>query len=176
MKRQLYWAAAIAVAGLTAACGGAASSSSAPGPSEEGSPNSGSPRRSGNALADRVAASCGISQPPGDGDRVSAGPGSPPPDGGDGGSLEWTEGGDDPGLSTDGPVTGSAGTLIGQLDSLQGSCPSLRLTFGAKTVTTDAETSFAGVSCQSIKRTDRIGAVGTNQADGTLAASCVTRL
>jgi hypothetical protein len=41
------------------------------------------------------------------------------------------------------------------------------------TVRTSAATSFAR-SCGSIKPNDRIGVVGTNQADGTLAASCVS--
>jgi hypothetical protein len=177
MERKFYLATAIAVAAVTAACS-SASPSSVAGPSENGRPNSGRSGTSGNASADQVAASCGISEQPGNPGAVVVGPvgpdGTTPTGGANGGTLEWTDGGDGPGLSTDGPVTGSQGVIIGPLDNLQGSCPSLKLTIGTTTVTTDVKTSFAGVSCQSIKRSDRIGAAGVNQADRTLAASCVT--
>jgi hypothetical protein len=59
---------------------------------------------------------------------------------------------------------------------VSGGCPSLTLTLGGMTVTTNTTTSFAGLSCGSIKSSDRVGAVGTTQADGSVAASCVAGL
>jgi hypothetical protein len=67
-------------------------------------------------------------------------------------------------------------SLAGAVGSVAGSCPSLTLQFGPTTVTTGASTTFAGVACGSIKRNDRLGVVGTTQAGGAVAASCITGL
>jgi hypothetical protein len=53
----------------------------------------------------------------------------------------------------------------------------VEVALGARiTVTTGASTTFAGVACGSIKRNDRLGVVGTTQAGGAVAASCITGL
>jgi hypothetical protein len=79
-------------------------------------------------------------------------------------------------MKTGDPVPGADGILVGQVGNVQGSCPSLTLTVGTMSVRTTGATSFPGASCGSIKRNDRIGAVGVTQADGSVAATCITGL
>src|SRR5262249_49590819 len=120
-----------------------------------------------------VAAACGLSQ--GDGGTVISNPGGdplPPPPPPTTGEV----GGGPSGLTPPGPApVGADLVLVGQVASVAGSCPGLTLALGMTTVRTSAATSFPSGSCSSIRANDRIGAVGVNQADGTIAASCVTR-
>jgi hypothetical protein len=104
-------------------------------------------------------------------------PGAPPPPPITGGQSDGpvTSGPGDAGTHGT-PAEGAQVVLVGQVDSVAGSCPSLTLTMGGVTVRTDATTSFSGAACDSIRGSDRIGAFGTNQADGSVAASCVAGL
>jgi len=172
MNKLILWAAAIAVACAATACSDSVNSPSVPSSGQSGNSNP----NSSNAATDaavraQLASACGLSQ---DGDgTISHGPGAPT--GGDGGPSTSTGNEDGPGLTPGGPApAGAQAVLAGQVSAVAGSCPALTLTLNATSVRTSAATSYPGGSCDSIRRSNRIGAVGTVQADGAVAASCVT--
>jgi hypothetical protein len=168
MRKQIPWMATIAVAAVTAACEGQAPTS----PSASAPVNS--PNQAATPSAEQTAAACGMSVQ--DGVVTIGVPGAPAP-GMPGSDTPRTETGVGEGPSlTPGPGPGAHVSLGGTVGTVAGSCPSLTLTFGATTVTTDSSTAFAGVACGAIKANDRLAILGTTQEGGVVAASCITGL
>src|SRR5262249_48462022 len=112
----------------------------------------------------------------GDGTVTSGTPptGTPPP-----GAVIGGPGGLGPGGTVtigtppSGPTRGAELANAGAAESLAGSCPSISFTVHGNGVRTNATTAFGRGSCSSLQSGDRIGAVGTLQADGSILASCV---
>jgi Domain of unknown function (DUF5666) len=71
-------------------------------------------------------------------------------------------------------TTGAAtATVTGTIRAFGGSCPALAFTLEGKTIKTDATTSFADVTCASLKNEVRVTVAGTTQADGSVRATTV---
>jgi hypothetical protein len=64
-------------------------------------------------------------------------------------------------------------SLKGTISRIAGTCPSLALTVGDASVTTNASTAFTGQSCAGIASGDRAEVVGAKQTDNTVVASAV---
>jgi hypothetical protein len=167
MKRFILWTAAIAVAGIAAACDGSGNS---PGLSPTAASENGNSSSSAAVLSptqQQAAAACGVN--PG-----NTTIGNPPADG-----TPTTQ----PGVPGQGPVTigpgggGGAPQVVftGEVTVASGQYPSMTLTIGPQIVRTTAATSFHNVS-GSIATGTRLGAVGTIQPDQSIAATCVTGL
>jgi Domain of unknown function (DUF5666) len=177
MKCLFRWATAIAIAGATVACDGPGNAAgNFTGPSVNSNATSAADTAS---LQAQTASACGLSVTQ-DGDKTVISTGSPPPPGAPP-PTTTTGGGQGEGPVTSGPNAGASQEgaqviLVGQVDRVGGGCPSVTLTLGGIAVRTSAATSFAGRSCVSIKSSDRVGAVGTNHADGSVTASCVAGL
>jgi len=167
MKRLMLWTAAVAVAGVAAACSG---SENSPGFSPTPASGNGSSSNAASAAATaKVASACGFSQ---DG-NVTVGV---PPTGADPGPTTSTgsqSGGADP---NNPPPAGAEVMLVGPIGSVTGTCPALTLTLAGKAMRTTAATSFPSGSCDSIRSGGAIGAVGMAQADGSISARCVASL
>jgi hypothetical protein len=80
------------------------------------------------------------------------------------------------GTSADG--AGSTGTAagaatIGTISGLSGACPSVTFKLEAKTIKTDAATTYPEKGCADLKNGVRVGVTGTAQADGSILAKQV---
>lgn len=78
--------------------------------------------------------------------------------------------------SADGTKTGTAtraDAIAGTISGLAGTCPNLTFKVEAKTVKTDAATTYAEKGCSDLKDGVRVGVSGTAQADGSILAKYV---
>jgi hypothetical protein len=182
MKRRFVCGTTFVVAALAAACDRAPDSAGLGGTAPSAIGGQGSAiSGQGNLTAAQTAAltvACGAF---GSGTVTTPGappPGTPPPGAivagpgdlgpvGSGGAVTT------PGAPPGPPAAGTELAIGGTLDNLAGSCPLITFTISGKTVRTNATTSFGSGSCSLLKNSDRVGAVGTTQADGSIVASCV---
>jgi hypothetical protein len=163
MRTLCLWMGTVVVAAAAVACSTAGKSPSAPSASSNSS-------SSGGALSpsqQQAAAACGVN-------LGNTTVGNPPA-----GGTPTTQ----PGVPGQGPVTigpgggGEAPQVVftGEVTAASGQYPSMTLTIGPQIVRTTSATSFHNVS-GSIATGTRLGAVGTIQADQSIAATCVTGL
>jgi len=176
MKRRFVIATTLAVAAFAGACSSADSAGGSPTAASATGSQASASNQAGLTAAQSAAlsAACG---PLGTGDgTVTNGtpPGTPPP-----GAVIGGPGGLGPGDTVttgtppSGPEPDAQLAVTGAVEGLAGSCPSISFTVHGKTVRTKATTAFGGGACSSLKSGDRIGAMGTFQADGSILASCV---
>lgn len=79
-------------------------------------------------------------------------------------------------VSADGTKTGTttrADAIAGTISVLAGTCPNLTFKVEAKTVKTDAATTYVEKGCSELKDGVRVGVSGTAQADGSILAKYV---
>jgi hypothetical protein len=164
MKREWVWATAITIAALSPACNTTDSAGLSP-----TAPSASSPTDLSAEQTAELTEACAF----GSGTVVLV-PGPTPPVGAPGTPVTPPTSGTSPGVAPSGPpAPGTQMALGGTIESQTGSCPAITLTIGGKAVRTTATTSFGSGSCSALKQGDQVGALGTAQADGTLAASCV---
>jgi len=78
-------------------------------------------------------------------------------------------------IEIDDDATGGEFEIEGSLGGLKGTCPSVQFGVNGFSITTGAATTFAGGACTSLKSGDKVTVKGTRQADGSVAATKVTR-
>lgn len=78
-------------------------------------------------------------------------------------------------IEIDDDATGGEFEIEGALAGLKGSCPSLQFGVNGFAVTTGALTTFEGGACSTLKSGDKVTVKGTRQADGSVAATRVTK-
>ncbi|HEY2908478.1 MAG TPA: DUF5666 domain-containing protein [Vicinamibacterales bacterium] len=71
------------------------------------------------------------------------------------------------------PQPTATATVIGNVSSLSGTCPSIAFSVNGTTVRTNSSSKFNGKSCGQIANGDSIGVAGTKQSDGSILATQV---
>jgi hypothetical protein len=72
-------------------------------------------------------------------------------------------------------ATGGEFEIEGSLGGLKGSCPTLQFNVNGFSIATSAATTFEGGACSALKSGDKVRVKGTRNADGSVAATRVTR-
>lgn len=72
-------------------------------------------------------------------------------------------------------ATGGAFEIQGSAGGLKGTCPALQFSVNGFSIATSASTAFEGAACSALKSGDRVTVKGTRNADGSVAATKVTR-
>jgi hypothetical protein len=72
-------------------------------------------------------------------------------------------------------ATGGEFEIEGSVGGLKGTCPSVEFSVNGFSVKTSGATTFEGGACSALKSGDKVSVKGTRQADGSVAATRVTR-
>ena len=78
-------------------------------------------------------------------------------------------------IEIDDDATGGAFEIEGSLGGLKGTCPAVQFGVNGFSIVTSASTTFEGAACTALKGGDKVTVKGVRQADGSVAATKVTR-
>jgi len=78
-------------------------------------------------------------------------------------------------IEIDVDATGGEFEIEGSVGGLKGTCPAVQFGVNGFSVATSASTTFEGGACSALKSGDKVTVKGTRQADGSVAATRVTK-
>jgi hypothetical protein len=78
-------------------------------------------------------------------------------------------------IEIDDDATGGEFEIEGSVGGLKGTCPAVQFGVNGFSVATSASTTFEGGACSALKSGDKVTVKGTRQADGSVAATRVTK-
>ena len=78
-------------------------------------------------------------------------------------------------IEIDDDATGGEFEIEGSVGGLKGTCPAVQFGVNGFSIATSASTTFEGGACSALKSGDKVTVKGTRQADGSVAATRVTK-